>query len=196
MAAGTMPSMGEPMRFTTVVEARGRGGGVRIRLSEDPDARWGPKDRHYIRGTIEGRHVRGVLSIADDVNVLDLGPSWCRDPEVGPGNAVRVVLETEGPQLDTMAPDIAAAIASDAAARRLFEGLASFYRNGFIDWIEKAKRPETRTSGSRRRSRRCAQAAASADHPTATRCENPSRACGRPEDEFGGARSMRAAVAP
>ena len=133
------------MRFTTVVEARGRGGGVRIQLPEDPDARWGAKDRHYIHGTIEGRRVRGVLSIADDgANVLDLGRSWCRDPEVGPGNTVRVVLEPEGPQLDTMAPDIASAIASDPAARRLFEGLASFYRNGFIDWIEEAKRPETR----------------------------------------------------
>ena len=133
------------MRFTAVVEARGRGGAVRIQLPDDPDARWGAKDRHYVHGTIEGRRVRGVLSKPTTAPTCwTWGRSWCRDPEVGPGNTVRVVLEPEGPQLDTMAPDIASAIASDPAARRLFEGLATFYRNGFVDWIEEAKRPETR----------------------------------------------------
>jgi uncharacterized protein YdeI (YjbR/CyaY-like superfamily) len=29
-------------------------------------------------------------------------------------------------------------------ARRFFESLATFYRKGYIRWIEQAKRPETR----------------------------------------------------
>ena len=43
-----------------------------------------------------------------------------------------------------MAPDIAAALTAAPDARRQFESLATFYRNGFVDWIESAKRPETR----------------------------------------------------
>ena len=74
------------MSFTTVVEARGRGGSVRIRLPSDPDVLWGPKGRHDVTGTIGGFGVRGPLGRSEAGEpVLDLGPSWCRDPRVGIG---------------------------------------------------------------------------------------------------------------
>lgn len=31
-------------------------------------------------------------------------------------------------------------------AKAFFEGLATFYRNGYLRWIEGAKRPETRSA--------------------------------------------------
>ena len=131
------------MRFTTTVESRPRGG-VSIALPADPDATWGAKDRHYVAGSIQGYGVRGVVTSVGGRHVLQLGPSWCRDPRVGPGAEVSVVLRPEGPQLDSMSPDVAAALRSEPVARRFFESLATFYRNGFVDWIEAAKRPETR----------------------------------------------------
>ena len=131
------------MEFTTRAEPRPRGG-ITIELPFDPDAEWGRKDRHYVAGTIGGYGMRGVLSSEADRWVLSLGPAWCRDPRVGPGAIVDVALRPEGPQLDSMAPDIAAALTAAPDARRHFESLATFYRNGFVDWIESAKRPETR----------------------------------------------------
>ena len=46
--------------------------------------------------------------------------------------------------MDELASDIADALSAEPDARRFFESLATFYRKGFIDWIEAAKRPETR----------------------------------------------------
>jgi uncharacterized protein YdeI (YjbR/CyaY-like superfamily) len=49
-----------------------------------------------------------------------------------------------GPQVASLAGDIAAALEAEPDARRFFESLATFYRKGYIRWIEQAKRPETR----------------------------------------------------
>jgi uncharacterized protein YdeI (YjbR/CyaY-like superfamily) len=43
-----------------------------------------------------------------------------------------------------MSDDVADALNAEPDARRYFESLATFYRRGFIRWIEGAKRPETR----------------------------------------------------
>jgi uncharacterized protein YdeI (YjbR/CyaY-like superfamily) len=56
------------------------------------------------------------------------------------------VLSPEGPQADTLAPDILAALENEPEARAFFESLATFYRNGYLRWIEGAKRPETRSA--------------------------------------------------
>jgi len=67
--------------------------------------------------------MRGVLTSEPGRWVLSLGPSWCRDPRVGPGADLDVVLQPEGPQLDSMAPDISAALLLDPDSRRYFESL-------------------------------------------------------------------------
>jgi hypothetical protein len=131
------------MTFTVAAEPRPRGG-ITIVLPVDPDTHWVPKERHYVAGTIGGYRMRGVVTHEGDRWILPLGPSWCRDPRVGPGQVVDVVLQPEGPQLVELADDIATAISADTAARRFFESLATFYRKGFIDWIDAAKRPDTR----------------------------------------------------
>jgi len=129
--------------FDAVLEPRPRGG-VSVRLPFDPDIVWGRKDRHYVAGSIQRYGVRGLLVAVGDARYLQLGPSWCRDPRVAAGAHVSVVLEPEGPQVETMADDIRAALIDEPEARRFFESLATFYRKGYADWIEGAKRPDTR----------------------------------------------------
>jgi len=130
-------------RFDAVLEPRPRGG-VSVRMPFDPDTVWGQKERHYVAGSIQRHGVRGVLVVVGDASYLQLGPSWCRDPRMGPGAQVSVVLEPEGPQIETMADDVRAALIGAPEARRFFESLATFYRKGYVDWIEGAKRPDTR----------------------------------------------------
>ncbi|SRR5258706_9910505 len=133
------------LRFTTTLAPRPRGG-VLVELPFDPNEAWGEKERHYVTGSIGAHRFRGVLTTTGGRNELQLGPAWCRDPRVGPGARVAVALRPEGPQLGSMAPDIAEAIRAAPAARRYFESLATFYRKGFVDWIEAARGPETRAS--------------------------------------------------
>lgn len=130
--------------FAAEIEPRPRGG-VAIKVPFDPSTAWGDKDRHYVAGTIQGWRVRGTLTAVGDDHYLLLGPAWCRDPRVGPGAHVTVDLAPEGPQVAELASDIRRAFAAEPGARRFFESLATFYRNGYIDWIEAAKRHETRT---------------------------------------------------
>ena len=137
------PEVASAQTFATAVESR-PGGGVAIRVPFDPSTAWGAKDRHHVAGTIGGLEVRGTVTSVGDEHYLLLGPSWCRDPRVGPGARVTVSLAPEGPQVGALASDIRAAFEAEPGARRFFESLATFYRNGFIDRIEAAKRPETR----------------------------------------------------
>jgi len=129
--------------FTTIAEGR-KGGGIAIKLPFDPAAAWGARDRHDVTGTINGHRVRGKLTEYPDGHRLELGPTWCRDESVLPGAQVTVTLEPEGPQVATMAVDVASALDAEPEVRRFFESLATFYRKNFMRWIDSAKQPETR----------------------------------------------------
>jgi hypothetical protein len=128
--------------FNATVEAKGSR--VSIPLPFQPSAVWGQKSRHHISGTVNGHKIRGPLGSEGDRFFLRLGQAWRRDNGVTAGDAVTVVLWPEGPQKETLAPDLAAALAAEPDARAFFEGLATFYRKGYVNWIEAAKRPETR----------------------------------------------------
>jgi hypothetical protein len=131
------------MTFTAVARGRPRGG-IAVDLPFDPASVWGERDRYYVAGTIEQYPMRGVVTGDAAAPMLELGPSWCRDPRVGAGATLRVSLHPEGPQLETISADLADAIRAEPRARRFFESLATHYRNGFVTWVEGAKRPETR----------------------------------------------------
>jgi hypothetical protein len=129
--------------FTATVEARARGG-IAIKLPFDPSAEWGDKARHDVTGKVGGRKVRGKLMLIGGGHYLELGPAWCRDSSVAAGARVAVSLSPEGPQVASLAPDLATAFETEPEARRFFESLPTFYRKNFVRWIEESKRPETR----------------------------------------------------
>jgi hypothetical protein len=109
----------------------------------DPDVIWGAKDRHYVAGWLDGNPLRGKLTIEGGVFYLKLGPAWnCGRHEDGKRVTARIT--PEGPQLSTIASDLAEALRREPAAARFFESLATFYREGWVRWIENAKRPGTR----------------------------------------------------
>ena len=129
--------------YTTTIAAAPRGGRI-IPVPFDPDAAWGAKDRHYVSGTVAGMPVRGQVTAVDDGHAIQVGPSWCQHPAVGPGRVVEVILEPEGPQFEDLPAELATALQADPDARRQFESLATFYRKGFVDPIASAKGADTR----------------------------------------------------
>src|SRR5258706_7203593 len=131
-------------RFKTIVARSGTR--TYIAIPFDPNAVWGVKQRHHITGSINGCAVRGSLGSDGSQFFLPLGTAWRRDNGVEAGAQVEVVLAPEGPQADTLAPDVGAALDMEPHARAFFESLATFYRNTYIRWIESAKRPETRST--------------------------------------------------
>ena len=138
--------MGEQtqQRFTGVVSRQGSR--VFIVLPFDPHQVWGARQRHHVRGAINGHTIRGPLGTQDGRAVLLLGAAWRRDNGIEAGAEVEVELAPEGPQAGSLAADIQAALDDTPDARSFFDSLATFYRNGYIRWIEGARRPETRTA--------------------------------------------------
>ena len=57
-----------------------------------------------------------------------------------------MTLEPEGPQADALAGDVVAALDAEPEARGFFAGLATFYRKGYLRWIDGARRPEVRSA--------------------------------------------------
>jgi hypothetical protein len=136
-----MPAM---QRFTAQVEAAA-GGSIFVPVPFEPDALWGTKPRHHVTGLVGGCKVRGPLSVHARKHGLKLGPAWVRDNPVAVGDEVEVTLMPEGPQRQVLDPDIAAALEAEPEAAAFFDGLAQFYRKGYLTWIAGTKkRPDER----------------------------------------------------
>ena len=131
-------------RFATTVTRSGTR--IFIALPFNPNDVWGVKQRHYIRGTVNGHTVRGSLGSDGKQYFLPLGAAWRRDCGLDAGDQVDVSLSPEGPQSENLSTDIASALDAELQAKTFFESLATFYRNTYIKWIESAKRPETRAA--------------------------------------------------
>jgi hypothetical protein len=134
-----------PVR-TFTAEVRTSGSRVVIPLPFDPNAAWGQKARHHVTGSINGHAYRGPLVSDGEGYAIALGPAYRRDTDIEAGARVEVTLQPEGPQQATLAPDIAAALAAEPEAQAFFEGLATFYRKGYLRWVDGARRPEARAA--------------------------------------------------
>jgi hypothetical protein len=117
-----------------------------IAIPFNPNDVWGVKPRHHIRGSVNSCTVRGSLGSDGAQFFLPLGAAWRRDNGLDVGAEVDVVLSPEGPQSEALSPDVAGALDAEPEAKSFFEGLATFYRNTYIKWIESARRPETRAA--------------------------------------------------
>ena len=131
-------------RFKSVVSKSGSR--VFIPIPFNPNDVWGVKQRHHITGTVNDYAVRGSLGSNGMQYFLLLGAAWRRGCNIDVGSKVDVVLLPEGPQSESLSPDIAAALDTEPKAKAFFESLATFYRNMYIKWIESAKKAETRSA--------------------------------------------------
>ncbi len=113
----------------------------------NPDEVWGVKQRHHITGFINGHKFRGPIAADGDQFYLRLGAAWCRDMNVQAGAVVDVTLSPEGPQSEQLDADILIALDAEPQARIFFELLATFYRKGYLRWLDGARRrPELRAA--------------------------------------------------
>jgi uncharacterized protein YdeI (YjbR/CyaY-like superfamily) len=91
--------------------------------------------------------VRGALAESQRGYLLLLGAAYRRDAGLHVGDAVAVVLAIEGPQRDGLAADLAAALEAEPEAGRFFDALATFYRKGYLRWVDATqRRPDVRAA--------------------------------------------------
>lgn len=125
--------------YSTVVTTGDRNR-VMVPVPFDPDTVWGIKSDHRVHGTVNGMNVRASVEPLGDGFGIVLGRAWRRDCGVASGDVVTVVLSPEGPQRDDLADDIRDALDDEPVAGAFFDGLAQFYRQAYLRWIDGTKR--------------------------------------------------------
>ena len=137
--------MSDNSRSFDAIVTVGPNGRVMVPLPFAPDDVWGTKPDHHVAGTIGIYRVRAVVESLSDGYGIVLGPAWRRDCGVAAGDRVSVVLSPEGPQRDDLPADFRTALEANREAAAFFDGIAQFYRNAYLRYIEATKRrPEVR----------------------------------------------------
>jgi Bacteriocin-protection, YdeI or OmpD-Associated/Domain of unknown function (DUF1905) len=132
-------------QFETTVEA-GERGRVFITIPFNPKEVWGQKSRYYVKGTLNDSAFQGSLGARKGTYFMPLNKELQERAEVTPGSVVKVTMEENLPQTEEIPEDLMQALANAPKAKQFFDGLTAFYRNQYIQWIEAAKKPETRAA--------------------------------------------------
>ncbi|MFC0540429.1 YdeI/OmpD-associated family protein [Kutzneria chonburiensis] len=134
------------MRFRTTVLLGGKtatGLVVPAEVVEALDAGRQPK----VHVTIGGHTYRSTVAVRGGQFLIPLSAENRTAAGVAAGDEVEVELMLDTAPREVEVPaDLAEALASDPAARKVFDGLPFTHRKEYVRWIEEAKKPETRAN--------------------------------------------------
>jgi hypothetical protein len=134
------------MKFRTVVEQHGKTA-TGIPVPEDVVAALGPGKRPAVVVSIGGHSYRTTVAPMGGRFLVPLAAEHRKAAGVTAGDEVDVSIEPDTAPREVAVPaDLTEALAGDAAAREIFDGLSYTHRKEWVRWIEEAKRPETRAT--------------------------------------------------
>ena len=130
--------------FLTTVELTGRTATF-FRVPVDVPALFGGRQRPPVVVKLSGHTYRSTVAKYGDDYFLPLSRPNREAAGVGAGDRIAVEIELdEAPREIEPPPELAAALAGDDDARRVFGSLSYSHRKEYAEWIAEAKRPETR----------------------------------------------------
>lgn len=132
--------------FTARLESGGEGGAwTLLRIPDDVQRDLGAGARVAVRGTINGYGFRSSIFPDGDRRIMMVNRAMQQGAGAASGDVVRVVLESDSePRTVTVPADFVRAFARAPAALAHFDGMSYSHRKAYVEWIEEAKRPETR----------------------------------------------------
>jgi hypothetical protein len=133
-----------PAKTFTVELERVQKTATMFRVPFDLEGAFG-RARPPVAVTIRGHTWRTTPGVYDGVGhvVVNRAVKAATGVDAGDRVQVRMELDTE-PRTVTPPPDLAAALAAEPAAREAFAAMSFTHRREYVEWIEGAKRPETR----------------------------------------------------
>jgi hypothetical protein len=133
--------------FKAKLEAIGPGGSwVHMRVPFSVEKEWGTKARIAVRGTINGFAFRSsVFPDGKGGHTMMVNKQMQAGGKVPPGKSATFMLAPDtAPRVVKTPPALKQALAANQKAKAQFEDLAYSHRKAYVDWIESAKREETR----------------------------------------------------
>jgi hypothetical protein len=130
-------------RFTVELE-RVQTTATMFRVPFDLEEAFG-RARPPVRVTIRGHTWRTTPGVYGGVGHVVVNRAVKAATGVDAGDRVRVTMEVDTePRTVTVPDDLAAALDSHAEVAHAFDGLSFTHRREYVEWVEEAKRPETR----------------------------------------------------
>ncbi len=115
-----------------------------FRIPFDLEEAFGRK-RPPVSVTIRGHTWRTTPGVYDGVGFVVVNRAVKAATGVDAGDRVRVTMELDTkPRTVRVPPDLRKALAADAAAKQAFAALSFTHRREYVEWIDEAKREETR----------------------------------------------------
>jgi hypothetical protein len=131
-------------RFVTKLQPSGSGGGFLAEIPLDVPALFGGK-RVPVRGTVNGTPFRTTIAVYSGHYYLGFRKEIRDAAGIADGDELTIELERDDePRTIDVPRDLAAALASEE--RAFFDSLAFTHRREYVEWIEGAKREQTRQS--------------------------------------------------
>jgi hypothetical protein len=117
---------------------------ARLRVPVDLEEIFG-RARPPVKVTVEGHTWRTTPGVYGGVAYIGLNKDVRAAAGVDAGDRVRVTidLDTE-PRTVAVPPDLRTALRADPEANAAFAQLSFTHRREYVEWVEEAKRPETR----------------------------------------------------
>ncbi len=132
------------VRFETRVEPHGKTATF-FHVPPEVMGALGPKKRVPVRVTVNGHTYRSTVAPMGGEFLLPLNRENRARAGVAAGEVVEIALERdEAPRAVEVPDDLAAALTGDAAASEAFAGLSYSHQREYVEWINGAKRADTR----------------------------------------------------
>lgn len=119
-----------------------------LKIPFDVEKEWGNRARVSVRGTMNGFAFRtSIFPDGKGGHTMMVNKAMRQGAAARPGDFVRMELQQDNaPRTVTVPADLKRALAKSARARAVFDAFAPSHRKAYIEWIESAKRDETRAA--------------------------------------------------
>jgi hypothetical protein len=135
-----------PFSFKAQLVGRGPGGAwTYLEYPFSAQEVFGRKGQVPVRATINGFTFRNSLMPRAGVHILGVGKNILAAAGAATGDTVHVKLALDdAPRTVDVPADLEAALGRSAAMAKAFAALSYSHKKEYVDWIESAKKPETR----------------------------------------------------
>jgi uncharacterized protein DUF1905/bacteriocin resistance YdeI/OmpD-like protein len=124
----------------------GRGGGAFVSVPFSVFEIFGTRGQLRVKGTIDGHPFKSSIApMGGGTHLLGLHKATREAIGKSIGDLVRVEVEADTEERTVVVPDdFQKALSKNPRAREVFERFAYTHRKEYVQWIEAAKKPETR----------------------------------------------------
>lgn len=124
----------------------GRGGGAFVTVPFNVFDVFGTRGQVRVKGTIDGHPFKSSIApMGGGTHLLGLHKATRETIGKSTGDSVKLVLEADTEERTVTLPeDFQKALARNRKAQETFEKFAYTHRKEYVQWIESAKKPETR----------------------------------------------------